>query len=67
MFRLSIFGLMEEIERLVEDSPEYSLPEILEVMAFFEHPSLRRVIGRIGDVGDEQRRRSMLRAGTKWS
>lgn len=51
--RLSSFGLMEEIERLVEGSPETSLPEILEVMAFFEHPSLQRVILRIGDVGDE--------------
>jgi len=60
--RLSPFVLMEEIERLVEDSPEYSLPEILEVVAFFEHPSLQRVIQRIGDVGDEVTRAKIAKS-----
>jgi len=54
--RASAFSLMEKIEGLAEESPECSLPEILEVMAFFEHPSLQRVIRRVGDVGDEHTR-----------
>ena len=51
--RLSSFDLEEEIERLLENCPEYALPEILEVMAFFQHPSLQRIIQRLGDVGNE--------------
>ncbi|SDG69534.1 HEAT repeat domain-containing protein [Desulfosporosinus hippei] len=45
--------LTEQIGSLAEESPEYCLPEILEVVAVFEHPSLQRVIQRIGDVEDE--------------
>lgn len=47
------FCLTEQIGSLVEKSSDYCLPEILEVMAVFEHPGLQRIIQRIGDVEDE--------------
>ena len=60
--RLTPFSLTEEIERLLETCPEYALPEILEVMAFFEHPGLQRIIQRLGDVGDEVIRARIARS-----
>ncbi|SPF41747.1 HEAT-like repeat protein (modular protein) [Candidatus Desulfosporosinus infrequens] len=51
--RRSSFDLEAEIESLLENCPQFALPEIIEVMAFFEHPNLERILPRLGDIEDE--------------